>query len=121
MPEQPTIAEVDRKVTSLEDRIDRERGEMLAAMERRFDQLDRAISNLQVVDPEVFRADQGRQDETANRLESEIRWTRRLLIGSLLVPIAVALVWLLLVGPVEEPPPAQDLQSATLNIKGGDR
>lgn len=73
----------------LEDRLDslarehaRDRDEMMRRITDGFNEVKHDIGDLRMVHPEVFNAWQVAVEARFNRLDSEVVWNRRLLIGT---------------------------------------
>lgn len=88
-----TVAEVARGLASLEDRVDRERAEMLTEVRNGFAQLQKAITaqSSERITKDVYTADQRRFELELKRVHHELESLRKLVIGSFLAVIAVGL------------------------------
>lgn len=87
-----TISEVARGLAHLEDRIDRERGELLIEVRAGFDKLNKSIEaqSAERITKEVYTADQKRFELELKAVHREIASLRKLVVGSFLAVIAVA-------------------------------
>lgn len=96
---EPTTGEIARDLRQLEDRVERERSEMLKELRIGFADLRRAIEEqaAQRITRDVYEADQRRAELEMRQLRSEVANVRRLLISSFLAVIAAGMV-LMVVG-----------------------
>lgn len=87
-----TTAELARGLAQLEDRVERERAEVLDEVRRGFAQLNQAIrdQSSERITREVYTADQKRFELELKRVHHEISVLRRIVIGSFLAVLAVA-------------------------------
>ena len=86
-----TTSELARNLAQLEDRIDRERTEMLTEVRNGFAQLNAAITaqSSERITKDVYTADQKRFELELKRVHHEIAVLRRIVIGSFLAVVAV--------------------------------
>lgn len=89
-----TTAELARGLAQLEDRIERERSEMLTEVRNGFAQLNAAITaqSSERITKDVYTADQKRFELELKRVHHEIAVLRRIIIGSFLAVVAVGVV-----------------------------
>lgn len=89
-----TTAELARGLAQLEDRIERERSEMLTEVRNGFAQLNAAITaqSSERITKDVYTADQKRFELELKRVHHELSVLRRVVIGSFLVVIAVGVI-----------------------------
>lgn len=88
-----TTAEVARDLRQLEERIDRERAEMLAEVRNGFAQLNNAImaQSSERITKDVYSADQKRFEAEIKRVYHELNTLRKIVIGSFLSVIAAGI------------------------------
>lgn len=89
-----TTAELARGLAQLEDRIERERSEMLTEVRNGFAQLNAAITaqSSERITKDVYTADQKRFELELRRVHHELAVLRRIVVGSFLVVIAVGVL-----------------------------
>ncbi len=92
MAESPTTAELARQLAALESHHTQERAEYRSDMRAGFDELKRLIAAISTVSPEVFLADQARQDAEQITIKSEVTWLRRTIIFGVAALIAGQIV-----------------------------
>jgi hypothetical protein len=90
--DEPSNSELSRHLEQLEERITRERQEVLTEIRVGFDDVQSAIreQNASGVSRQVYEADQRRLDVELTQLRAEVGAVRRLLVFSFLSVIAVA-------------------------------
>lgn len=93
-----TTAEIARDLRQLEDRIERERTEMLVEVRNGFDQLNKAImaQSGERITKDVYSADQKRFELELKRVHQELGQVRRLMVTSFLAVIAVGVLMLVI-------------------------
>lgn len=83
----PDNAELERGQRRLEERLDKERTEMLGEVRAVGTRLELAIGNLSFVHPEVFLEGQARQDAEVAALKQQVTGLRNTFIGGFVVVI----------------------------------
>ena len=106
MADEPTTPELKLELDALAARVAREREDQRRDMREGFGRIEAAISKLSFVNPDVYLADQRRQDESVEghrawleSISEERRQDRKLLLGSLLFPLLIAVVGIVFVLP----------------------
>lgn len=97
-PEQrdKSVGEIARELDVFRDQYRDDKHELREEMRRGFSRVEAAVAQLRFVAPDVYRADQLRQDadraslrETLTAMQVEAQNNRRLVLGSFLSPVVV--------------------------------
>lgn len=100
MLQEPTVSEVVRDLQSLEQRVDRERRELLDEVRAGFAMLQTAIEaqSAERITKEVYSADQRRFEAELLSLRNEVSSMRRVFVGGFLTVIAASVALQMVMG-----------------------
>ena len=90
---EPTIGELARQIEAVERRTHNERNELRDEMRTGFLEIKAAIEAGRGVAPDLFVADQRRQDHAIKALESEFTWLKRTVLFGVALIILVEVVF----------------------------
>lgn len=96
---EPTTSEIARDLRQLEQRVERERVELMAEVRRGFSELRTAIDaqSAERITRDVYQADQKRFESEIQSLRRDVHSMRRTVIGSFFTVIFAAIVIQLIV------------------------
>lgn len=97
---EPTTAEIARDLRQLEQRVERERLELLDEVRRGFTDIRNAIEaqSSERITKDVYRADQRRHESEIGQLRRDVASMRRVFVGGFLTVIAASVIVQLMMG-----------------------